>query len=434
MTITIVGHGYVGLVTAAVFADLGNTVWVIGGDKNKIAKLKKGDPLFYEPGLSEMLQRNLNAGRLKFTLEYTEAIPSSSVVFIGVGTPPKEDGSADLSNVLTVVENIGKHINNYIVVACKSTVPVGTNRRIKDIILKKCKMHPSKFDVASCPEFLREGNALSDTLHPDRVVIGTENKKAQEVLLEFHEPIDGERVLTTIESAEMIKYASNSLLATKISFANMIAFLCDKVGADVEQVLQGVGLDHRLGRSFLYPGVGYGGSCLPKDVNALIKTGEQYGESMDLLKEVEHINQQSRERLIGKVSVLLNEIKTKRTVAILGLAFKPDTDDLREAPSLKVIGSLLSKYPDIRIQVFDPIVKQDNHPLFKNVIYSNDPYKAATKADVLIILTEWNEFRKLNLEKVKKLMRGSEIIDGRNIYEPNAVKKLGFSYQGVGRS
>ncbi|MBI4137323.1 UDP-glucose/GDP-mannose dehydrogenase family protein [Candidatus Roizmanbacteria bacterium] len=434
MTITIVGHGYVGLVTAAVFADLGNTVWVIGRNKQKIAKLKSGDPLFYEPGLSEMMQRNLNAGRLKFTLEYHDAISTSAIVFIGVGTPPKKDGSADLSNVLAVAESIGNHIKNYIVVACKSTVPVGTNRRIKDIILKKSKVPSSKFDVASCPEFLREGSALSDTLHPDRVVIGSETKKAQGVLLEFHEAIDGERVLTTIESAEMIKYASNSLLATKISFANMIAFLCDKVGADVEQVLQGVGLDRRLGRSFLYPGVGYGGSCLPKDVNALIKTGEQYGESMDLLKEVEHINQQSRERLIGKVSAVLNKMKTKKTVAILGLAFKPDTDDLREAPSLKVISSLLSKYPDARIQVFDPIVKQEDHPLFKNVIYSENAYKAANEADVLVVLTEWNEFRKLNLEKIKKVMRGTHIIDGRNIYEPNTVKKMGFSYQGVGRN
>jgi len=433
MTITIVGHGYVGLVTAVVFADLGNTVWVIGHSKEKIAKLKTGDPLFYEPGLSEMLKRNLEAKRITFTLDYKEPIASSSIVFIGVGTPPNEDGSADLSNVFAVAQQIGNAISNYIVVVCKSTVPVGTNHKIQEIIFKKCGVSKNKFDIASNPEFLREGTALSDTLHPDRVVIGTETKKAQEILLEFHEPVGGQRVLTSIESAEMVKYASNSLLATKISFANMISFLCDKVGADVEDVMTGVGLDKRLGKSFLYPGVGYGGSCLPKDVNALIKTGEQYGEEMGLLKEVETINQQARKRLLDKIISSLPSTD-RTTIAILGLAFKPDTDDLREAPSLKIIASLKEQLPKATIKVFDPIVKQKDHILFKNVLYSKDPYRAAEGADVLVIVTEWNEFRKLNLDRIKKLMRGNVIVDGRNIYDIARVKKIGFNYKGVGRN
>lgn len=433
MTITIIGHGYVGLVTAAVFADLGNTVWVIGRNKDKIAKLNKGNPLFYEPGLSEMMQRNLKAGRLSFTLAYDQAISSSSIVFICVGTPPKEDGSADLSNVLAVAEKIGSHIKNYIVIACKSTVPVGTNHKIRTIIQKKCGVSKEKFDNASCPEFLREGTALSDTFHPDRVVIGTDAKKAQKVLLDFHKTISGERVLTNIKSAELIKYASNALLATKISFANLIAFLSDKAGADVEDVLTGVGLDRRLGRSFLYPGVGYGGSCLPKDVKALIKTGEEYGEPMSLLKEVEEINSEAGNRVVAHIQTMVAKIK-KPKITLLGLAFKPDTDDLREAPSLKIIQSLLDTIEGVSIQVFDPIVKQNHHSLFKNVIYSQDPYEASKGSDVLVVVTEWNEFRNLNLKKIKQLMRGTIIVDGRNIYDPVKVKKLGFSYQGIGRS
>lgn len=434
MTITIIGHGYVGLVTAAVFSDLGNTVYVIGRDPKKIERLALGNPLFYEPGLEEMMKRNLDAGRLIFTTLYEEAIPSSKIVFICVGTPPKENGEADLTNVLKVAEIIGKYITNYIVVACKSTVPVGTNRRIKNILLTKSKVPANKFDIASCPEFLREGTALSDTLNPDRNVIGTETKKAEELMLEFHKPVDGKHVLTNIETAEMIKYASNSLLATKISFANLIAFISEKAGADVEKVLDGVGLDRRIGRSFLSPGVGYGGSCFPKDVKALIKIGEKFGVDMGLLAEVEQINAEATNKIVEKIVLSLGEKPKGKTVALLGLAFKPNTDDLREAPSLKIISALSKRVKGITIKVYDPIVKKLNDKQIKNVVYSENSYDAATVADVLVIVTEWNEFRQLDLVTVKDVMRGNVLIDGRNIYDPEKAKAIGFEYSGVGRS
>lgn len=434
MTITIVGHGYVGLVTAAVFADLGNTVWVIGRNKSKIDKLNAGDPLFYEPGLAEMMRRNLDAGRLKFTLSYNPAIDESKIVFICVGTPPKENGEADLTNVLKVAEEIGHHITRYIVVACKSTVPVGTNRTIKQILLTKSHVPASLFDIASCPEFLREGTALADTLHPDRNIIGTESKKAEEVLLEFHKPIDGKHVITNIETAEMIKYASNALLATKISFANMIAMMSEKAGADAEKVLDGVGLDRRIGRSFLYPGAGYGGSCFPKDVKALIKIGQHYGEDMSLLEAVEKVNEQATTRIVQKIVRVLGAKPDGKHVAILGLAFKPNTDDLREAPSIKIISSLLKKVPRVHVHVFDPIVRSLGTAFKLPVIYSQNSYEAATGADVLVVITEWNEFMQLDLAKVRKVMRGNTLIDGRNIYDPERARELGFTYIGVGRS
>ncbi|MBI4130376.1 UDP-glucose/GDP-mannose dehydrogenase family protein [Candidatus Roizmanbacteria bacterium] len=435
MTLTIVGHGYVGLVTAVVFADLGNTVYVIGRTADKIKRLARGDPIIYEPGLAEMLKRNLDAGRIHFTLHYNEAIPKSDIVFIAVGTPPKNNGEADLSSVLNVAEMIGKHIRKYIVVACKSTVPVGTNRKIKQIISDKAKVPSTKFSIASCPEFLREGTGISDTLEPDRVVIGTEEARARKLLVEFHKPIGGVRVLTGIESAEMIKYASNSLLATKISFANMIAQLCDKVGADIEEVLNGVGLDNRIGRRFLYPGAGYGGSCFPKDVKALIKIGENYGENMDLLTAVERINDRAIKHLTEKILARLPKSQTGegQTVALLGLSFKPDTDDMREAPSLKIIERLKRARTKLTVQVYDPIVKQLPIKELKNMIYSENSYQAVTGADVAVIITEWNEFLHLDLVKVAKLMKKPVLVDGRNIYDPEKVKQLGFSYVGVGR-
>ncbi len=432
MTITIVGHGYVGLVTAAVFADLGNTVWVIGRDPKKIAQLNTGKPTFYEPGLEEMLKRNVDSGRLVFTLDYAPGVTSSDIVFICVGTPPKANGEADLSSVLKVAESIGKHIKKYVVVACKSTVPVGTNRKIKEL-LKKAGVSESKFDIASCPEFLREGTALSDTLNPDRVVIGFENEKARDVLLEFHKPIGGLRVLTTIETAEMIKYASNSLLATKVSFANMLAFLSDRVGADVEVVLEGVGLDQRLGRSFLYPGLGYGGSCLPKDVKALIKVGENFGEEMGILKEVEKVNHEASRRVFEKIKKALGATGNK-TLAVLGLAFKPNTDDMREAPSLRVLSMLKKEYPGLTLKAYDPIVRKVDDESVADMIYSASAYDAVTGAHAVVIMTEWNEFMQLDLKKVFKLMKKPVIIDGRNIFDPETVKKLGFNYTGVGRS
>lgn len=440
MKLTVIGHGYVGLVTAAVFADLGNNVWVIGRTKRKINRLKKGEVSFYEPGLEEVVKRNLQAGRLHFTLDYKKAIPSSKVVFICVGTPSKDNGVADLSSVFEVAERTGKHIRNYTVIACKSTVPAGTNRKIKKLLTSELRLPclagrqaTSKFDVASCPEFLREGTALADTFHPDRIVIGTESKKAKEILLELHKPINGVRLLTNLQTAEMIKYASNALLATKVSFANMLAFLCEKVGADVEKVLDGVGMDKRLGRNFLYPGVGYGGSCLPKDVKALIKTGEAYREDMTLLKEADKINKQAVERFTEKVSQALKGRVEGKTIGILGLSFKPNTDDLREAPSLKIITTLKSMGNNLKIKVYDPKAMLGAKKILKNVIYCENPYQVAKDADILLIVTEWNEFRQLDLGKIKLLMKKPIIVDGRNIYDPGKMRVLGFKYIGVGR-
>jgi UDPglucose 6-dehydrogenase len=429
MTITVIGHGYVGLVTACVFADYGNKVWVIGHTPKKLEMLKNGDPIIYEPGLKELLQKNNKAGRLHFVSSYDEAIQESDIVFITVGTPPKENGEADLSTVFAVAETVAKHLKNgYTVVSCKSTVPVGTNKKVLEI-LEKNKPADAQVDVASCPEFLREGTALQDTFHPDRIVIGASTEKAIEYLLEIHKPIDGVRVIVGIESAEIIKYASNSILATKISFANLISFLCEKTGANVEQVLEGVGLDKRTGRSFLYPGVGYGGSCFPKDVRALTSTGKQYGVDMSFLESVESINQQARENLYKKV---LNHVKGT-TVTLWGLAFKPDTDDIRFAPSVYLIEQLLKN--NYTVKVYDQEAMDNIKKIFGDKItYFDQAYDAVEGSDALIILTEWNEFKQADLHKVKSLLKTPLIIDGRNIYDLNEMKQLGFTYISTGRA
>lgn len=430
MTIAFIGHGYVGLVTAAVFADLGNTVWVVGRTPEKIEKLKKGIAPFYEPGLEEMVRHNVTAGRLKFTLNYTDAVSASKIIFICVGTPSKESGEADLSSVFEASREIGKNLRHYAVIVTKSTVPVGTNRKvheiIKDLIPKKVT-----FDIASCPEFLREGSALSDTMAPDRIVIGTESEKAREVLMDLHKPINGERVVTSIETAEMIKYASNSLLSVKISFANAMAIICEKVGADVEMVLRGVGIDKRLGRSFLYPGVGYGGSCFPKDVKALIAIAKQHGYEFGLLKEVHKINEEAKDRFVEKVMKSLSGVSGK-TIGVLGLAFKPNTDDMREAPSIHIIEKLQAK--GAMIKAFDPVAMGNASKILNDITYCSSPKEVAQDSDALLILTEWNEFKQLNLEEIKSLMKKPYLFDGRNIYDPEKVKMLGFIYQGVGRS
>lgn len=432
MTIAIIGHGYVGLVTAAIFADLGNTVWCVGRTKEKIKRLNQGKVPFFEPGLAELVARNLGAGRLKFTLSYAQAIPPSEVVFICVGTPPKGSGEADLSQVFTASVAIGKNLTGYTVVATKSTVPVGTNEKIEELITANIKKK-AKFDIASCPEFLREGTAITDTLHPDRVILGTDSKKAREILLELHKPIGGERVLLRTKEAELIKYVSNALLATKVSFANMMAFLCDRVAVDVEKVLDGVGLDKRLGRVFLYPGVGYGGSCLPKDVIALIKSGESFGEKMSLLEEVDKINQQAFLRFTQKTKQALNGKLKGKTVAVLGLSFKPNTDDLREAPSIKIISTLKKEEQKLQVKVYDPQAMEKAKAILKDVVYCESPYEAVRGADAMLVITEWNEFRQLDLKKIKRLMRTAFILDGRNIYDPKTVKKMGFRYLGIGR-
>lgn len=428
MTITFIGHGYVGLVTACVFADLGNTVYVIGRNKDKLDRLEKGDPIIFEPGLSELLKKNLEGKRIIFTTSYKKAIPSSDVVFIAVGTPPKENGEADLSTVLAVAEEIGPNLKSgSTVVSCKSTVPVGTNRKILGV-LEKTKSKHADVDIASCPEFLREGSALQDTFSPDRIVIGADSPKAVEKLLELHKPLQGERVVVGIESAELIKYASNSLLATKISFANMIAMLCEKTGANVVDVLEGVGLDKRLGHIFLDPGVGYGGSCFPKDVKALIKIGQSYGADMNLLQSVEDINQKSKDAFVAKIK---STVKGKK-IGLWGLAFKPNTDDIREAPAIYMIRELLAD--GFEITAYDPEAMENTKTIFGNKItFAENPYDAARNSEGLIIATEWNEFKQIDLEKVHSLMKTPTIIDGRNMYDPKNMKLFGFMYISVGR-
>ncbi|MBI2614023.1 MAG: UDP-glucose/GDP-mannose dehydrogenase family protein [Candidatus Levybacteria bacterium] len=430
MTITFVGHGYVGLVTASVFADLGNTVWVIGHTQEKIENLKKGILPIYEPGLEEIVKRNVKAKRLLFTLEYKEAIPNSDAIFIAVGTPPKPTGEADLSVVFEVARKIGKNLEGYTVVVTKSTVPVGTNKITKEII-ETAKPEGATFDAASIPEFLREGQAISDTLHPDRIVIGTDSKEAEKLLIELHEPIDGTYVLTNIETAEMIKYAANSFLATKISYANAIAYLSELTGADGSKVLEAVGLDKRVGNQFLFAGAGYGGSCFPKDVKAMIAIAKKAGYNFSLLKDVEEINQQAIYGIVEKAKALLEGKIKGKTIGILGLSFKPNTDDMRDAPSIAIIDALQTE--GAKIKAYDPIAMNNAKRILKNVDLHQDPYSAAKDCDVLIIVTEWNEFRQLDLQKLKKIMKKPVLLDGRNIYEPHKLREMGFTYTGVGR-
>jgi len=428
MTITIVGHGYVGLVSACVFADFGNTVYVIGHTSEKLERLKNGDPIIYEPGLKEVLEKNNKAGRLKFTTEYAEAVSSSEIVFITVGTPPKENGEADLSVVLQVAEQIGKNLSNpFTVISCKSTVPVGTNKKIEEII-NKVKKSNVQFAVASCPEFLREGNALHDTFQADRVVIGSESQRAIDLLLKIHAPIPGKKVITDLASAELIKYTSNSVLAMKISFANLISFYCEKTGANVEMVLDAVGLDKRIGRIFMDPGVGYGGSCFPKDVKALISTGKQIGVDTQLLEAVDTINEQARTNLLNKI---VAHAKGKK-IAIWGLSFKPNTDDIRFAPSVDIIRALLEK--EYTLSVYDQEGMNNIKRLFGDKLtYASSSYEALKDVDALVILTEWNEFKNIDLKEVKKVMKQPMIFDGRNIYDIKTMKELGFSYISTGR-
>ncbi|OGG35726.1 UDP-glucose 6-dehydrogenase [Candidatus Gottesmanbacteria bacterium RIFOXYB1_FULL_47_11] len=431
MTIAFIGHGYVGLVTASVFADLGNTVWVVGRTPEKIENLKKGITPFYEPGLSELVKRNVNAGRLKFTLNYKEAIVPSEIIFICVGTPPKQNGEADLTQVFTAAESIAKSLVGYKVVVTKSTVPPGTNKKVSEIIAKH-KPEGSSYAIASVPEFLREGSAIDDTMHPDRVVIGTTSDRATELLLELHKTINGKTVLCNLETAELIKYASNSLLSTKISFANATALLSEKVGADAERVLEAVGLDKRLGRSFLYAGVGYGGSCFPKDVKALIAIAGEYGYDFTLLKAVDEINRKTAENFVAKIVRHFDGKLQGKTIAVLGLSFKPNTDDMREAPSIFIIHELTKH--GAKIVAYDPVAMENAKPLLpRSVRFAADAYSAAKDADAVAVVTEWNEFRQIDLVKLAKGLTSLVLFDGRNIYDPAQVKQLGFMYYGVGR-
>lgn len=430
MRIGVVGAGYVGLVTAACLADLGNDVICNDIDKDKISKLKRGTVPFYEPGLEELVKRNQKEKRLQFISSLKEAVIKSEIIFIAVGTPPKKNGEADLTYVENVAREIARFMSSYRLIVEKSTVPVETGMWIKHT-LQNSTRKKVKFDVASNPEFLREGSAINDFMHPDRIVIGVESKKAKDILLELYKPLNAPIIVTDIKSAEIIKHASNSFLATKISFINAIANICEKVGADVEEVTKGMGLDKRIGREFLDAGIGFGGFCLPKDIEAFIRISEKLGYDLELLKAVKKINDLQRTLLVNKIEKAIWNIKDK-TIAILGLAFKPNTDDMRFAPSIEIINILQRE--GAKIRAYDPQAMVKAKTLLKDVKFCVDSYDAVKGADCAVIVTEWNEFKELNLAKLKKLLKQPVIVDGRNIYEPKKMKELGFRYYSIGRS
>lgn len=432
MKITVIGTGYVGLTLGTCLAELGNDIICVDIDKEKIEKLKKNISPIYEPGIEELLKRNQKVGRLKFITDIKKGIQESDVIFLAVGTPSKQNGAVDLSYVKVAAKSIGEHINGYKVIINKSTVPVGSADLVKNTI-KKHQKDKIEFDVVSNPEFLREGSAVKDFMNPDRVIIGTDNGKAKDIVISIYKPLErpGKPILVTdVKSAEMIKYASNAFLATKISFINEIANLCEKVGADVKKVAQGMGLDQRIGPRFLQSGVGYGGSCFPKDVKALIHTGRENNVTFEILEAVDNVNERQKISLIPKIKLTLGNLKDKK-IAVWGLSFKPKTDDMREAPSIAIITQL--QQFGAKIRVFDPVAQKEAKKLLKDVEYAKDPYDAIKDCDALVIVTEWDEFRELDKHKIKTLLKKPNIFDGRNIYEPEEMKKLGFNYFGVGR-
>lgn len=434
MTLTIIGAGYVGLVTAAVFSELGNKVYCVDVLEEKIEGLKKGKIPFFEPSLADYIQRNVKEKRLFFTTSYSQSVPKSQTVLICVGTPPKTNGEADLTHLFAAVEQTAKNLSGYTLIAIKSTVPIGFEDDLEKLVKKHAK---TNFEFASSPEFLREGTAIEDTLHPDRIVIGTTSKKAQKMLLELHAPISGERIICDMRSAQLIKYCANALLATKVSFANAVSILCEEMGADVEKVMAGVGADKRIGRAFLYPGVGYGGSCLPKDVLAFISIADSFNYSFDLLRAVDAVNSSQIERFVNKIRAALGvseksgrSLSGKR-LAILGLAFKPNTDDMRDAPSIKIIQHLLNL--GAKITAFDPKAMENAKRVLPKIQYAKNVDEAIGGKDALILLTEWPQFRQLDLRDVKKLLKNPIIIDGRNALDNVKAGELGFKYIGIGR-
>ena len=436
MDIAIVGTGYVGLVSGTCFAEMGVNVTCVDVDISKIEKLKQGIIPIYEPGLEDMVHKNVEAGRLHFVTDLASVLEEVDVVFSAVGTPPDEDGSADLKYVLEVARTIGRNMNKYLVVVTKSTVPVGTAQKVKATIRAELDKRGVNidFDVASNPEFLKEGAAIKDFMSPDRVVVGVESNRSREIMARLYKPfmlVNDRLIFTDIPSAEMIKYAANSMLATRISFMNDIANLCELVGADVNQVRKGIGSDTRIGNKFLYAGCGYGGSCFPKDVKALIRTAEQKGYDMQVLKAVERVNDRQKGILFDKLEKHYGGELKGRTVALWGLAFKPETDDMREAPSLVLTGRLLEA--GCKVKVYDPVAMEECRcRMGARVTYCRDIYDAAKDADAVMMVTEWKEFRVPDWPTVKSLMRTPIVLDGRNIYDTNELRKNGFVYYKIG--
>ena len=436
MKIVVIGTGYVGLVTGACLSDVGLNVICVDTDLRKIQNLKNGILPIYEPGLQNIVDRNFQSGRLSFSTSLKDVIADSDVAFIAVGTPPGKDGNAELKHVLSVASDIGKYASNYLVAVTKSTVPVGTSKKVRnaiDIQLKSRNLNLS-IDVASNPEFLKEGDAIDDFMKPDRIVCGVESEKAKNLLTKLYQPfvLNGHPLIfMDIPSAEMTKYAANAMLATKISFMNDIANLCELTGADVSSVRKGIGSDSRIGKSFIYSGIGYGGSCFPKDVKALVKSGEEYGHKLRILEAVEDVNNDQKSILVKKVVQEFGEDLTDMSFTFWGLSFKPETDDMREAPSIIIANELISR--GAKVMAYDPVAIEEAKILLGNRIeYSDNAYSALQDADALLLITEWREFRSPDWSKVKSELKNPILFDGRNIYDSSALKSKGFTYYGIG--
>ncbi|MBA2749743.1 MAG: UDP-glucose/GDP-mannose dehydrogenase family protein [Tatlockia sp.] len=432
MHIAVIGTGYVGLVTGACFAEFGVEVTCVDLDKGKIDRLNQGIIPIYEPGLDDIVEKNSKAGRLHFTTEIKSAIEQALVIFLAVGTPPREDGSPDMSFYQSAAKDIAEHMNGYKVLVTKSTVPVGTGKWLREFI-KENQKKQTNFGVASNPEFLREGAAIEDFMRPDRVVIGSNEQDAIAVMKDLYRPlylIETPIVITSLEAAELIKYAANAFLATKISFINEIANLCDKIGCDVHEVARGMGMDKRIGSKFLHPGPGFGGSCFPKDTRALSTVAKHFGTESRIVDTVIEVNDLQRKAMIPKIESLVGDFAGKQ-IGVLGLSFKPETDDMRESPAIDIIREMQAR--GAKIKAFDPVAMEEAKHYLPDIDYVEDEYAAIEGADALVFMTEWNQFRALDMEKVKNLLNFPKIIDLRNIYEPKDMRNLGFEYVGVGR-
>jgi UDPglucose 6-dehydrogenase len=432
MHIAVIGTGYVGLVTGACFAEFGVEVTCVDVDQNKIERLNQGIIPIYEPGLDQIVERNSKAGRLHFTTDIKSAVEQALVVFLAVGTPPKEDGSPDMSYYQQAAKDIAQAMNGYKVIVTKSTVPVGTGNWLRGFVAENQKVK-TNFGVASNPEFLREGAAIEDFMRPDRVVIGSNEPDAVAIMKDLYRPlylIETPIVITSLEAAELIKYAANAFLATKITFINEIANLCDAIGCDVHDVARGMGMDNRIGRKFLHPGPGYGGSCFPKDTRAFTKVGDQFGIETMVVDAVIEANERQREAMVPKIEKLVGGLEGKQ-IGVLGLSFKPETDDMRESPAIDIIKEMQKLGAQVR--AFDPVAMEEAKHCLPDIEYASDEYDAIRDADALVIITEWNQFRALDMEKVKNLLKSPKIADLRNIYEPKDMRELGFDYVGVGR-
>lgn len=432
MHIAVIGTGYVGLVTGACFAEFGVEVTCVDVDKEKIDKLNQGIIPIYEPGLDQIVEKNSKAGRLHFTTDIKSAVEQALVIFLAVGTPPKEDGSPDMSFYQSAAKDIAEAMNGYKVLVTKSTVPVGTGKWLREFVAEHQK-NKTNFGVASNPEFLREGAAIDDFMRPDRVVVGSNEPDAIAIMRDLYRPlylIETPIVITSLEAAELIKYAANAFLATKITFINEIANLCDAIGCDVHDVAKGMGMDNRIGRKFLHPGPGYGGSCFPKDTRAFTKVGDKYNVETSVVDAVIKANEFQRQAMIPKIEKLVGDLKGKQ-IGVLGLSFKPETDDMRESPATDIIKEMQSR--GAKVRAFDPVAMEEAKHSLADIEYASDEYDAIKDADALVIVTEWNQFRALDMEKVKQLLKSPKIADLRNIYEPKDMRELGFEYVGVGR-